>query len=628
MARTNMLVRFNEAHDYEKPVDEAGNVLPFAAPSGLAMPTSVDGIVGRARRFSPSQGLISTEVNPGAAPTRLTRDLTIEVIASIPWVTTNGTYRLVTRGRGNSVGVGEREAWGLQVVVSGAPAAPVVQLQMRWETAAGAAATVPAVTIAPPAGWLSLAATRRWISDTSVVVDYYANGEFVGQVTSADGALSEGLAASLLIGTSGALVGMPSGAVIDDVRITSDARSAQELRQIYRRSFVYPSFGYDLIRSLLPPGDSWSANEDSRIQRFFKVAGDGLATAWAKAGELLDDFLPDRAWSLLDRWESVLRLSSKYGDTIEARRARVIAFIRKVHGYSKAQILEGLVELLDVAHTTDLEFIEKDNFWSDPFTAGSLASRWLREPGTSAMGFAPTSGKLDIDFASGKDARWDGTNRNAARLRTSIPAGDDFELAATLSAISFVMDGASAGVYVLNANTNDALLYGVKRISGFVQTWARTIIGGVVTDYFGSGAGVAPIVLRLRRTADGLAQLSYSSALITDYNANTWTTDIASVPAPAGALWCGAFLSADTNPTTGTNGVDLSEFYLRDFDDPHVFEWMVFRDPALGGAPDIGAARQVIEKTKPAHTSGGITQARVALYDNALTGYDSTPLGG
>jgi hypothetical protein len=624
--RTAALICFNEGHDWERATDEAGNLAPLFVPAGLVVPSSVDGVVGRARAFAPTQGFHALEAVGNS--TRLLRDVTLEAIAFIPWTTTNGTYRLVTRGKGTSSG--ERELYGLQVVVTGAPSAPVVKIQMRWQVSSGAAAAVLAATVQPPTGWLYIAAVRRWVSTSDVQVDYYLNGEWAGQVTSTDGDITDGEEGTMMIGCDAA-AGMPAGSLIDDLRVTREVRTAEEIRQVFRRAFVFPGYGYELIRSLQPPGDSWAQSHESNIQRLFAVAGDALAGAWSLAAQMLDDYLPDRAWAFLDRWEGVTRLQPKANDSIAQRRLRVVTFMRKVHGYTRDKILDGLVDLLDVASTADLLFIENHNTWRDNFNPGTgfPDPRWTQEADIAdgqAISIAGT--RVDLYAPIASDASWTAALRVPVALRTTIESGRGAEICANVYAFAPTADGQATGVFVWNQVTGDAHLFGFKRLTGVVTLYHGTIVAGVYTEVAGIARPAGTNwLLRLKDRENGLADLEYQVDA-SDFDAG-WISAFADVPTIENAQWTGVYLSDDTAPTTANGGAGYDAFRYFTPYGRVPFQWFIYRDPALGGAPDFGAADQLIARVKPAHTQGAIIeQLTGALYDTTGSTFDRAPYGG
>ena len=284
--------------DGVQPSDEAENVI-------LPMPVRAAGIVGHGRKWSSPHGLAGKDAVVDA--TALSRTMALEIVV---FAQGDGTRYLLQRGLNDGTAA-ERILWGLRYVISGGTGT----LQMVWQKLAGAAATVPGQTFAiptdPPSPWLYLAAVRRWVSTAEVHVDYYVNGTLVGSTLSTDGDVAVGGDGTVLIGVNdGAgtpVSGMLTGDIIDELRVSNGERTAEEIRQVFRRLFVVPSWARDMLRAFLPPGQAYSTDPNSGIQREIGVEGDGLAHAWHLADTLLDDWFPDRATQALERWEGLTR---------------------------------------------------------------------------------------------------------------------------------------------------------------------------------------------------------------------------------------------------------------------------------------------------------------------------------
>ena len=310
MGKTVALWRFDETATTQRCQDVVGNVLPLNWRSNDPdndLPASVAGLVGRARMFSVSdtKAFAGRGVDAAAAgKLALRRSMTIEALCH--YVTATDTAQtIIAHGLGNAVE--ERQTWFLQVV----NVAGVDCLRFGWsagdadisDTYTQAAVPDLAITI-PVTGWMYIAAVREWLSATEVQIHWHVNGEYVGTVISNDGQIEVGQDGEVTIGARF----LPGGSdyeaywanEIDQIRVSDGVRTAEEIRQIYRRIFVFSAYGLELLNALLPPGDAYSTAPTSQLQRELAVQGDGLGVAWSKAAELRDDFLPDRAWSFLD----------------------------------------------------------------------------------------------------------------------------------------------------------------------------------------------------------------------------------------------------------------------------------------------------------------------------------------
>jgi hypothetical protein len=100
------------------------------------------------------------------------------------------------------------------------------------------------------------------------------------------------------------------------------------------------------------------------------------------------------------------------------------------------------------------------------------------------------------------------------------------------------------------------------------------------------------------------------------------------VPTISGRAWAGVFFSDNTTvPTAGGAQIHATAFRIFAPASPIAFEWAIYRDPALGGSPDFLAARQIVQKTKPAHTRGEIVESLEFTYDTAPAYWDRSLWG-
>ncbi|MDL2226538.1 DUF2313 domain-containing protein [Deltaproteobacteria bacterium OttesenSCG-928-M10] len=94
---------------------------------------------------------------------------------------------------------------------------------------------------------------------------------------------------------------------------------------------------------LQPPGLAWNRRLDSNLGRFWLAAGHGLARVEDEAFRLIDEANPLTTWEALPDWERVLGLPdecSELGDTMEIRRADVIAKLNHPVGQSKQYYID------------------------------------------------------------------------------------------------------------------------------------------------------------------------------------------------------------------------------------------------------------------------------------------------
>jgi len=305
-----------------------------------------------------------------------------------------------------------------------------------------------------------------------------------------------------------------------------------------------------------------------------------------------------------------------------------VGFLRRVQGFTRDQILEAVTQLLDTA-STNLQFLESSNTWLDEFPGVALDARWRSE--TVSGSISVTGGHAVLSCAAADTIPWTAVASASTPVlaRTTVPAELGVEVACKLTSLSLGENGAAVGVFLQNRVTGDVHLFGIKRNAGANKWWYATILAGVFTETFGPtiAAGTSYWLRYVDRSAvsPGTADVTYQVDGTT-YD-GPWTT-LATLPAMNGERqWCGLFMSDSTNPVVTGSSVNVESFRLYAPRSPIVFNWYIYRDPGLGGTPDLVGAQLVIDKMQPAHEDGTITAALSCLYDDPNSGYDLTPLG-
>jgi hypothetical protein len=592
--KTAALWHFDELSDVP-PSDRAHNVADLMPPSGLTSPVRVDGIVGGARTWAAAQGLAALELVADA--TLLRRSMAIEAIFK---PNGNGVRTIVQRGKGFGT-TAERKLFALTLTVTlGTTGA----LQMAWQKSSGAAATVAAVTFQLPSSWLYLAATRRWLSASSVEVDYWVNDVLVGTVASADGDIEDGVGGTILVGATdsgGAIVtGMIVGDSLDELRLSNVERAQEEFLQEWRRCFVFPEQGRELVRQMLPPGDVYSKDPLSIIQREVSIEGDAMSLPWGKLSELQEFLLPDRASQMLPNWERINRQPAKPADTIQARRNRILAHTRKLHGFSRQSIKDALAPVLGTT-SADLTVIENSNRYDDTFPGAALGARWspTLHGGTAVV----AAGNVTLAFASG-DHRWDATHDLAVLERAAVQSPTGAEMIAKLNAATgLVNTGDIAGVFFQDNlfTTGDVLIFGIRFTNPGYDFISRQIIGGVVTDIVHGPPPAGPWWLRLvERNGTGTFDFYYSAASID----GPWISIDLAMPGPANFFYAGLALIGGVAAGAAASAA-FAEVSLAIPGSLEVFQWYILRTGGTG-TPDYATGRLVIDQMKPAHTMGWI----------------------
>lgn len=610
MADTRILFHFDEA-DGVPASDAAGGLLDLVTPADLTTPESVDAALGRGRDIVDGSGLEATEAVVGA--TRLRRDLTVEAVLAdfVAGQLTDGTRTIASRGKGRLT-VSERRLWTVSLVTTGAPGAPSVILRMMWQAGSTTNRNVDSDPFVVPEGPLYVAVTRRWVSTSSVLVNFYVNGLHISEGESTFGGIDEGDGGTVLIGHDRASFGGAGSNflehTLDELRVSSVVRSPEEIKHTYRTLFVHPQLGYELMQAHLPPGEAYSTDPESAIQRELQVEGGALGVAWGHTEELEEYALPDRAFRLLSRWETVLRLKPQPSDTIDQRRTRLVAHLRKTHGYQKSEIVKALAAILDLEEA-DVEILRNSNILEDNFDGAAFHSRWMEEPNDGLITFVAANDRFDI-VADTIDARWTGEIDVAPRIRTTVPEGDECEVMARLDIFPDVAEDMLAGIYYSNRITDEAHLFGITYDGADPRFAHRTIIDGVLTVHLAIAIAVpaAPFYLRMKRTAAGLLDMQFSETGIY----GPWTTAFAGVATIDDPHWCGVVVCSDVNPCPALL-VSCDFFRIWTPRGRLPFQWFVYRDPALAGDPDLEGAQAVVNRMTPAHSDGRVIEATTFL---------------
>lgn len=635
-ADTAVLLRFDEAATAIQPLDATGHLAGLLVPAGFTPPPMVDGMLGRARAFGTTQAFIATESVVGS--TKLLRSMTIQAIISFAVGRSEATgHTVVTRGL-NTGSAAERLLWSLFIFGSGGGS--TATLQTSWVDATGGAGSVTSPSFDLPAavlagGMMHIAVIRRWFSTTSIEFEFVVNGTSVGVVASVVGNFGGGDGGHVTVGYADLGTGGTGyfKDAIDEIKVSSAELSVEELRQEYRRYFVLPDEAHEVLRAFLPSGsvfgDVYSRDLSSGIQRELRVEAEGMAWGLSKAAELEEDFLPDRAWSSLSRWESVTGRSALSIDSFPTRRARVIAHLRKVHGFQRSEIVKALVGPLALTEA-QIELIETSNQLNEEFNGGTIAPSWWQE--VNAGTIAISGGKVTLAVQIADDSRWNATVRVPVDLRTTVAEEHQIEVIAALTP-TLSEDGASCGAFISNTD-GTAHLFGIRRQAGVNKWWHRTIIAGVATDTFGAAIG-AGTVFWVRFLVDATGALADISHAVDPTGLPwqvgfTWVTEFAGATTFSSSTkqWSGPFMSVDLASAGANSSVDVLAFRLWCPQSVNVYLWFVYRNPALSPTSyDLKGAQGVLDQMKPGHTVGIAVESKSFLCDDPYSRCDRDPLG-
>jgi hypothetical protein len=585
--RTSALFRFDETEAVFPPNDAAANVAPLTPVAAGQHPAVVTGAVGYARRFAAGYAFKGTEAVVGS--TLLRRSMTVQAI--LTYAENGGVQTLACRGKKTGTAA-ERRLFAVSIVRSGG----LDVVRVEWDRSSGAAATVPDLTVELPSTFFHLAVTRDWVSATEVLVTVYGNGEQLGAaVTSAHGDIEDGDAGELTVGarwnqTTLAYDSYYAGDV-DELKVSNEALSAEEIKHEYRRMFVYPAELYDLTSRCLPPGVAFTTEPTSKLQRIVRM----------------------------------VRLPPTPGDRLATRRQRLTGFLQRIHGYSREQIKAALSQLLGLP-PAQLVSVASSNMRTEAFAGASVPTYFTQEPNAGTLGVA--GGKLDVDSQIGDDARWTAAAAVPVRVRTSVAADEGMEVIANVVA-NLAENGAMCGIYVRSVSGNADHLFGLQRVAGVDRFFHRLIEGGVVTELVGgSPVGmVTSVWLKLTLQADGQFVFEYRSDGTTFEPINLLAVGPVATFASA-KDWTGVFVGCDTNPCTAANGMDVLDFRIWCPRARHVFQTFLYRDPLLAPtAYDRLGAQAVYNGMRPGHQQGTVIESLAFVVGSPYSRVDGEPVG-
>ena len=627
-------------------LEEPDGVLPADAAGGLAnlgtvgtAPTSAESFCGRGRSFGSGQALAAADLVSGS--TLELRDVTVQAILS--WNLTSqaglgapGT--IIARGKGGSSSEYVSYALQLQVLdLSGR----VGLVSFWWQDSAGAVHLEGAGEFVLPTDtdFFLLTATRRWESTTSVVCRYYVADQLLEEFTSSDGDIAGATAGTTTIGTaySSGTPGAFLCGVIDELRVVDYEMSADEVRATWQRLSIHQPNGVAMFAGLTPPGSRWARNPDSNIGRMVKIAGELLGLVIARTEELRANWLPDQAYTdFITRWESVCGLVAKPRDSLDTRRARVIAYLSRTRGYSIPALQQAFSGVFDL-DVDDVQILQYSNLITDSFDSLNT-QRWLI--GTSGIwsDAGLGAGSVQVLASSGSDIRWDPT-RAPCYIRTPFPnsslRNSPFGPSAVvaqckLASITSLAVNSIVGLFLHNRVTNDAIWFGVKNVAG-TNAIGYQIFSGLVLGSFVSLLSPAPSLpiwfrVRPQTKQDATANLIFGYSTTGPSSGFTESSVVTTGIVPQ---WAGlAAMSTDASLAANVQA-SFDDFLLEAFNGDRPFSWYAFRDPTLSGAADIAGAQQVALTAKPAHTFAAVCQNLSVLCDDARDGLcDRGPLGG
>ncbi len=587
---------FLEIADEVRPVDEVGNVADLATPAGLTTPEVVQGRWGRARKFGDLTALAAADAISDS--TLLSRDANF-----FGWIDFKIENFIDT-----DVGVvhqrhGGASAIAFQVEIERVSATDI-KLRATWD-GPGPASTV-GVILAKPAEEFMIGVCRTWISPTSVEVRYFVDGDLIGSETVAEGAIDPATGGLFVVGYNAVTATdyLPDDSVLEFFQIDDDPVPDEEIRQMYRRVAIHQPAGYKILRAFLMSGDAWSRDPTSFVQRWIASEGDALGLEIADIERFRDDFLPDRAYGgALEDWERITGQVPSPSDTIQARRARVLGFLRVVLGFPPEDLKTALEPLFGL-DAVDIQIVEFDGVKADDFTVDDITTppsrMWITRDGAGTIAVDTGTPECDVSFGV-VDARYfkQAPEPNGGPIReTSVSArpGQDVDGSTILIelATGATAGDVFAGVFMRTpTGDGDAIFWGLTGVAEDLSYF--TFSGGVMSAITVVAAAVGvPQELVLRYNGAGLYDLGRVSG-------GVFSVDAAGIAGPMSPRWAG-FGAIERVATASSFAGSFRNAQVFESNGNRAFTYLAIRNPALPGTFDIESAQAQLNKQSPAHT--------------------------
>lgn len=607
--------------------------MPFTEPAGLA-PSDVAGTLEDAhagnpdvvatgawassttRTFGDPSYVLAHRDRDGRS-SLLTRDMTVQFVLAASSLATGILF-----ARGEGTGPDYRAAMvELDTLVAG-----TLRVRWSWQDTAGVvfADAWQSFEHTPLSPFL-LTMTRRWESPSSVVLRYYVGEDLLAETTSTVGEIGGSTTGITTIGGDFSGPDGP-GVYLDEIKVTDHEMSPEEVRATWRRLSEFQPNGVEMMQDLAPRGAPIATDPAARVQRLLRFVGQGLGLATARI-EQMRDILPDRAYGpALLAWERICRLTTRPYESLEARRQRVMAHLRR-KGLTISNIQGALRELLDL-DPEDIEILNFSNTYTDAF-ASIRAERWWALPAAS---WTVAAGAARVQAAAAADIRWDGANRLGPTMIMPIHSATESYFAAKVTPTALPTDG-EAGLVLRQGARSDFLFVGLRNNGGTYQAVYQRFRGGVAIDaspvvLATSGLTPAAHWFRLDRDpASGIVNAGEAEHRI------RWSTDGASYSSLADLVWVndhdwiGFYARGADSSLAGALDVRFSEFLARTPRGTRPFRWYAYRDPGLPGNPDVTSAQALLRRFRHAYTEATVITTKSLLCDDTASGCDLGPMG-
>lgn len=622
-----MLFHFDEPQ-FIPPIDSTGNLGQMSP--NASWPDAVVAWAGRGASFTQAAESSETGADNIAGATLSIRDVTIRAILSLTFAGAAGPQTIICRGLNDGT-ADEPIAYGLEVEQqAGNPG--FVEVRMFHQDSAGTIHTQPAGVFQHlgDGKFFVLAATRRWESSSKIVTRYFVSGEMIAEVTTTNGDIAGATLGHTIIGgraTAGAIDRYLNG-VIDELLVDNIEVSPEELRQDWLRLAVHQPAGVTMFAGLAPPGAPWYLNPGNNVGKAVRIAGEALGMGLAAAEELRELWLPDKATiDNIGRWERLNGLVPRPRDSLDVRRARVVAFMSRRAGFSIPGLQLAFAEPFDL-DATAIQILEFSNTITDSFDALATERWWVGDAGTWSI----VAGELKIHAVAGTDLRWSPTHATSWVITPlAETGGQPFIAQVKLSTYwASLPTNTMVGLFLFNYRTGDALWFGVKDVAGVRKLGWMPSINGImgaftvlVTPSLDQAYWLRVVPPTGAVGGIGTYRFGWSTTgPTTGFTEAQITTGVASIEwAGVAATSLAATIATDLNAT-------FDDFVLRSINGDRPFYWYAFRDPALAGNADLPGAVQLALKLRPAQTYAGVTENRSVIWDDGRDGlWDRGPLG-
>lgn len=606
------------------------------APTGFALPTKTIGAVGLAALFDGTTAYEAKDLISGG--TLHTRNVSVMAILSFDVVAQNAAGTpgtIIARGLGTSVSEYMPFAIELEVID---PTTRETGVRFLWQNLSGVLKTQTAASfIAPESGFFQITATRRWVALDEVSLRYYVNDRIIDEVTSVDGEIGGGTAGHTNVGTryTGAAYEQLFFGAIDEIAIFNYEVSLEEIEATWLRISKYQPDGYRQIRDLMPPNLPISDDPDTQVQTDLRTLGMALGFASARVENMRDNMMPDRAYGpVLQAWERITEQPPGPSDSIDRRRRRVVGHLSQRAGVSPPGVRTALEELLD-CDGDDLEIIAFDNTIRDDFATlddqrwrAQPAANWTADANTlrGQVGAGDYTAPLDfrscvVPFENPRGNVNDTTTLGGLHFFTAMQA-------------TLLPANTEAGIMAWDFATNTALLFGRRNEGGVMKLGWQGYENGLSLGAFtvlatGGAAGLKHwlrVIPSEDQTGIAAAEQKYDLAWATVSSAEAdFTTSTVTWRRRFG--WAGYYMRSFATAASGID-VRFDELALRNSKGTRPFYFYVYRDPALGGSPDIAGANRVLQRMAHAFTHAYVIESLSLLTDDPGSVVDGGPLGG